>query len=219
MPGAVEGGSSKRKRTKTGQVPRKRSRSDSGEDDEESQSRIFLLETAILESKKNYNNITTLIAIAQNYAEEGESALAAAVSLCRVFVRLLASGKLVKRKGSSEKDAVVVQWLRERFTEYKSAILSMLLHTDSALTALTLSMRLLKAESQHLNEMEDYDFPKLFFSQVVDALVQNEVDSSVRKEFLEKFVDEYDDIRFYTFKALKYAVLTQPDALNLLISS
>lgn len=204
---------SKRKRPDTTGPPKKRARSDSassghdqaendGEDDDP-QAKILLLETAILESKRNYNNITTLLHIARVQDEDEDEALLATVALCRVFVRLLAAGSLLRRKNLAEKDVILVHWLRDRLTEYHEVLLSFLASDDHALTALTLSMRLLKAHGQYpYREADEHSFPKVLLRGIVAAICRPGADQ-VRREFVEKFVDEYDDIRLYTFKAIQ----------------
>lgn len=227
MPAAVEGKAAKRKRPTTRDLPKKRPRSESShdeaeyEDDEEDENgpeaEVLLLETAILESKKNYNNITFLIDSARRLGldaggghddgdgdADDEKALLAVVALCRVFIRLLAAGSLSRRKNMPNKDVVVVHWLRDRLAEYHGIILSLFPRQDHATTALALAMRLVKAEGQYpLNDKDEYSFPKLFLRDIVAALCQPEVDPAVRHEFIEKFVDEFEDVRLYTFKAVQ----------------
>jgi len=204
-----------KRKHKGGEEPvKKRSRSESSDDnDSGSQSdsdvgdrhaKIVQLEKEVLESRKHYNNITTLISLAQGRdSEDDEVAVVAAVSLCRVFIRLLAAGSFTKKKGASEKEDTVVRWLRERLSEYRKVLTAMLREEQAALTATTLSMRLLKAEAQYLNGTGEYSFPGASFSELVTGLMRPEVDDSVRAEFVEKFVDEYDDIRYYAFRTLR----------------
>ncbi|KAI1634939.1 CBF/Mak21 family-domain-containing protein [Biscogniauxia mediterranea] len=206
MPGAVKGESLKRKRTKLAEKANKRAKaesssSSSSDADENPQAEILLLENEILESKKNYNNITVLLDIARNQ-DDDESSLFATVSLCRVFLRLLASGNLSRRAGQSEKDIVVVQWLKGRLGDYKHILLGALRREGSGSTALTLAMRILKAETQSAGDKSEYNFPKVFLKDIVEVLVRYEAED-VRQEFCEKFLGEYADIRYYTFKALK----------------
>lgn len=213
-----------KRKHKGGEEPaKKRSRSTSSDDYDsdsdgdvaDAHSRIVQLEKEILESRRHYNNITTLISLAQEGdAEDAEVAVVAAVSLCRVFIRLLAAGGLTKKKGASEKEETVVRWLRERLSEYRRVLTSMLEQEQSALTAATLSMRLLKAEAQYLNGTGECSFPGRSFSEFLAGLMRPEVDDSVRAEFVEKFVDEYDDIRFYTFRTLR-EILSESSASSL----
>lgn len=223
MSPALQGKTTKRKRSEAKEPPRKRARSESSHDEEEDdpQADIMALEAAILESKKNYNNITTLIDIARAVDEDDDEAeekgLLATVALCRVFVRLLAAGALLRKKGMPEKDIVVVHWLRDRFAEYREVVLALFNSDEQAMTALTLSMRLLKTEGQYpLSDKDEYNFPKASLKDIVLALSQPEVDSVVRKEFIEQFVDEFDDVRLYTFKAVHDIITEQAgDAMSL----
>ncbi|KAI1841701.1 hypothetical protein JX266_012069 [Neoarthrinium moseri] len=208
MPGKIAEAPLKRKRSKDAEQPKKRARSESNasSDDHDPQADILLLENEILESKKHYNNITKLLEIAQD-TEHEETALVATVSLCRVFLRLLAAGSLARTPGQSEKDIVVVQWLKGKLSEYKQLTLAALAKEDTASTALTLAMRVLKAEGQHLSSKEEYSFPKAFLTEIVGTLVRR-ASEDVRQEFCEKFMAEFGDVRFYAFKALK-DVLTE----------
>ncbi|KAI1142165.1 nucleolar complex protein [Hypoxylon sp. FL0543] len=206
MPGPVTEESLKRKRSKASgkslEKVSKRAKAETRDSSEEDpQAEILELENAILESKKNYNNITTLLELAQKDGNH-ESTQLAMVSLCRVFLRLLASGNLARRDGQSEKDIVVVQWLKKRLGDYKQIILSALGQEESASTALTLAMRVLQAEGRHMNDSDESNFPKVFLRDIVGALVRDGSED-VRQEFCEKFLGEFADVRFYTFKALK----------------
>ncbi|KAH9908731.1 CBF-domain-containing protein [Xylariomycetidae sp. FL2044] len=207
MPAEVGDGILKRKRAKQVEKVSKRAKADTSSDGDEDddnanpQAEILLLENEILESKKNYNNITKLLDLAQT-EDEDDTAVFALVSLCRVFLRLLASGSLTKKSDLSEKDTVVVQWLRSKLGDYKNAILATFGREGSASTALTLAMRILKAESENLSDKDQYNFPTAFLKDITHAILYAESED-VRQEFCEKFLGEYADVRFYAFKALK----------------
>ncbi|KAH6606467.1 ccaat-binding factor [Trichoderma cornu-damae] len=211
MPSGTPDGA-KRKRASTGDKitkVAKRRRSSSGEAEDPS-AKILLMEQGILESKKNYNNIASLLSIARRYEDGEDEPTLAAVALCRIFLRLLAQGSLVAKKSLSEKDAVVVSWLKDQFSQYKSLLQDMLRdEEDLAVTALTLCMRALKAEGEHLYDKEEYTFPQAFLESIVAVLITSDSDE-VRKAFLESYVEEYDDIRYYTFKSVK-AILDRLD--------
>ncbi|KAK4034009.1 CBF/Mak21 family-domain-containing protein [Parachaetomium inaequale] len=191
----------KRKRQENGDLSKKRRKS-AGGDDDDVQANIEQLETEIQESKKHYNNIATLIELAQKHDADSKAALVASEALCRIFIRLLAAGNLVKRKDVSEKDATVTAWLRDRLADYRWALLTMFRSKKLASNALMLAMALLKAEAQHLGDRADAVFPRYFFSDIVACLLESPVEHLLQ-EFSEKFVDEYHDIRFYTFEAIK----------------
>ncbi|KAI9048094.1 hypothetical protein LZ554_007890 [Drepanopeziza brunnea f. sp. 'monogermtubi'] len=223
MPATIPGSSQsgKRKRTSSEKYRSKRARSESPdsseeqeeEEEEDGQAQILLLAEEIFESKKNYNNITKLIHILGEDSEEADDSVLAAVSLCRVFTRLIVSGDMNAKKGASEKDTVVIKWLKERYLEYKSGLLLLLGEEGISSTALDICMRLLKTEGQHLRGLE-YKFPTTFLADMVRVLLDPESDASTRKEFSEKFVEEYDDIRFYTLEALE-KILSETDSQGL----
>ena len=119
----------------------------------------------------------------------------------------MVSGDLAKKQGSTEKDAVVIKWLKERYSEYKTALLVLLGEEGLESTALTLCMRLLKTEGEHLRNGQEYNFPTTFLTEIVQVLLKPESGETVRAEFSEKYVEEYDDIRFYTFKAIELVSL------------
>ncbi|GJC80245.1 uncharacterized protein ColLi_03083 [Colletotrichum liriopes] len=209
MPAKASDDGLKRKRVPTKEKSKKRAKSESESEAESSsdesndpQAEILLLENEILESKKHYNNISKLIQITSTHDDEPEAATLACVALCRVFVRLLSAGSLVPRKGLPEKEAVVVQWLKERYSEYKGVLVSLLAEEDLAPTVLTLAMRCIKAEAQYLYEKEDYIFPHNFLEQIIAGLLESDSDGA-RVEFVEKYLTEYDDVRFFTLKAIK----------------
>jgi len=203
MPSTIDGSgkSVKRKRKIPEVKPSKRARSESGEEDVQAQ--ILLLETEIFESKKNYNNITALIKLLRDDDEDADNSIVAAISLCRVFTRLMVSGEMTKREGTTEKEAVVVKWLRERYLEYKTAILAFLGEEDISSTALTLCMRLLKTEGEHFHDSKEYNFPTKFLTDIVRILLKPGSDGNTRKEFSGKYVEENDDVRFYTLEAVE----------------
>ncbi|KAG9237264.1 nucleolar complex protein-like protein [Amylocarpus encephaloides] len=216
MPGAVApaGNSAKRKRISSEKKPIKRARSESSESGEEDgQAQILLLENEIFESKKNYNNITTLFEICTRDNEDPDDSVVAAISLCRVFARLLISGELSAKSGMSDKEIVVVRWLKERYSEYKQFLLGLLVGEDTSATALTLCMRLLKIEGDNLRNAGEYNFPSRFLGGIVWMLLRPESDADARTAFTQNFVEEYDDIRFYTLEAIKN-ILQDEENLN-----
>lgn len=199
---ATAGKSAKRKRVSSEKKPIKRARSESS-DNEDTQAQILLLENEIFESKKNYNNIAKLIKIFTSESEDPDDSVVAAISLCRVFTRLLVAGDLGSKAKASEKELIVAKWLRERYSEYKGALLDLLGEEGISATALTLCMRLLKTEGETMRKHQDYQFPSTFLTGIVRTLLRPESEASTRKEFSEKFVEEYDDIRFYTLEAIQ----------------
>ncbi|KAI5296092.1 hypothetical protein KEM52_005711 [Ascosphaera acerosa] len=168
--------------------------------------RIEVLESQIAQSRKHYNNIVELIALlglsdgAGNDTAETFN-ISAALSLCRVFCRLLAGGQLSKTKGASEQDLIVVAWLRERYQEFQDALLVVLLdgkpsHQD---IVLSLCFQLMKEQSTHLSGPEVWSSG--FFPRVVSTVVEARADG-VRTTFVEQYIRKHHDIAVYMVLAL-----------------
>jgi U3 small nucleolar RNA-associated protein 19 len=194
----------KRKRPSTHEQPttkRRRSSASSNESDDPN-AKILLMEQGILESRKNYNDITVLLSTANDFKNENSESMLATVALCRIFLRLLAQGSLIAKKTLSEKDLVVVGWLKGQFGEFKKTLVTLLRDEELAPTALTLCMRTLKAEGEFLYDKDEYTFPRAFLRDIVAALFESE-NEDVIKAYVEEFVEQYDDIRYFTFNSVK----------------
>ncbi|KAH6898424.1 CBF/Mak21 family-domain-containing protein [Thelonectria olida] len=197
----------KRKRPSTKEIPTKRPRSSSSSSDEseDPNAKILLMEKGILESRKNYNDITVLLSTVNEFSSGNPEGMLAAVALCRVFVRLLAQGALTPKKGLSEKEKTVANWLKDQFGDYKTKLLAILKDEDLATTALTLCMRTLKAEGEFLYDKDDYTFPRAFLRDIVSTIFMTD-NEDVIQAYVEEYAEQYDDIRYYTFNSVKYFV-------------
>ncbi|KAM0238838.1 hypothetical protein ACHAP5_008581 [Fusarium lateritium] len=196
----------KRKRPSTHEQPTKRRRSStSSNESEDPNAKIILMEQGILESRKNYNDITVLLSTANDFKNESPESMLATVALCRIFLRLLAQGSLIAKKTLSEKDLVVVGWLKGQFGEFKKTLVTLLRDEELAPTALTLCMRTLKAEGEFLYDKDEYTFPRAFLRDIVAALFESE-NEDVIKAYIEEFVEQYDDIRYFTFNSVKHVI-------------
>ncbi|KAF4965062.1 hypothetical protein FSARC_7096 [Fusarium sarcochroum] len=209
MPKATSAERSKRKRsTHAHEEPTKRRRSSTSSNESESEdpnAKILSMEQGILESRKNYNDITVLLSTANGFKNGDAESMLATVALCRIFLRLLAQGSLISKKTLSEKDLVVVGWLKEQFGEFKKTLVEILKDEELAPTALTLCMRTLKAEGEFFYDKDEYTFPRAFLREIVAALFESD-NEDVIKAYVEEFVEQYDDIRYYTFNSVKYVV-------------
>ncbi|OAR02667.1 hypothetical protein LLEC1_01830 [Akanthomyces lecanii] len=205
MAPSSQAGSVKRKRSAPAEKVSKRQRAASSEDEEDPNAEILLMEQGILESKKNYNNIAILLRKAADFESGKPEAMFSTIALCRIFMRLMAQGSLVSKKSQSEKDQVVVGWLRDQYGQFKDVLLDLLSEDDVASTALTLSMRTLKAEGEYLKDKSDYAFPREFLGKIVKNIIASENDE-IRKIYIEEFAEQYDDIRYYTFASVASAI-------------
>ncbi|CBX95301.1 predicted protein [Plenodomus lingam JN3] len=180
-----------------------RRKSPSSDDSDDVQTDIALLEAKILESRKHYNNIATLVQLARQPEAANDGSILAAVALCRVFSRLLATGDMAKPKGMGEAEAVVVSWLRERYREFMDVLLDDFLTSNQPSkqsVALTLVMRLVKEESK---AEKDYKLKNGWLPKLIQILLSLPLDDLNRDEFVDKYFKQFDDIRFQTFQTIK----------------
>lgn len=176
--------------------------SDESDESDDPQTEIAQLEAQVLESRKHYNNIATLMQLAKSPDQEPPTSIFAAVSLCRIFTALLATKDMMKSKGMSQSEALVASWLRERYREYTAMLLNDFLRGELAAkqsAALTLLMRLVKEESEQPN----YSWKNTPLPQLVEYVLLLPEDDATRDEFAEKYFTKFDDVRFYTFQTIQ----------------
>lgn len=65
-------------------------------------------------------------------------------------------------------------------------------------------MRLVNVRATHIAEAEIQVWTTGLFQFIFEALVEAENGDLVRTEFAEKFVKDFDDVRFYTFQKISY---------------
>ncbi|KJX95830.1 ribosome biogenesis protein Noc4 [Zymoseptoria brevis] len=171
---------------------------------DDTQSQILSLEEQILESPEHYDNISKLLKLVESVEKKPKTATIAAVALCRTFCRLIAGEKLSKR---SNEDADTAQWLRGQLREYVATVSSWIGSPDASIesTALTLCMRIVKEEASEVgrNAEQVWRASNSNFVTVVKALLKETDAEAARQEFVDKYVEENDDVRFYTFAAVK----------------
>ena len=214
MPGliALGGQDRKRKRTdattskKNGVKPRKAPKTT--KNGHTTQADILLLEEQILESREHYKNLVEIQRLVNDTDKKAKTATIAAVALCRVFCRLIAGEKLIKRKEDSESDVQVVQWLKQRLWDYVESLAGWVGSPGATResTALTLLMKIVKAETSQESSKADQAWrtEKSAFCTVVRALLEETDAEAAREEFVEKYVEEHDDVRFYTMLTIKH---------------
>ena len=170
------------------------------------QEQALQLEDKILQSRTNYNSIHTLLAYVQKKDGAETESIIAAVALCRVFCRLMARGSFSKLRENSGNEVTIMQWLRERLHDYEQGLLRMLRtkNTGTQSTTLTVLMRLVKEKASHSNQSEDAVWQGGLFGQLVQTLIEEEVTEETRTAFVQKYVEEYEDVRFHTFACLAY---------------
>ena len=187
-------------------ISRKRKREEPRNPVDVDGSSILKLEGQIRASRRHYNKLVTLMTFCwgQDSGVDDDESTLAVVAVCRAFCRLMASGNLSRSHGSSHNEDVVVQWLNDRYNDYKEILLNALSRTDASnqITALTLIMRLFKEEATHLRKCDETLWRTGIFAKALKALIDVGPSAAVQDEFLQKYFHEYDDVRFHTFAQL-----------------
>jgi U3 small nucleolar RNA-associated protein 19 len=192
-----------RRESKTKSRRKSPSESEGSEGGEDIQSEIALLEAQILESRRHYNNVATLVRHAKRSDAGVEGSILAAVALVRVFSRLLATGDMARSKGMGEAEATIVAWLKARYQELLDVLLDGFLrseHPPKQSVALTLVMRLVKAETKSQKDCRLKSSPLPRLIQVLLSLPQDDLN---REEYAKKYFNQFDDIRYQTFTTIK----------------
>lgn len=214
MPGLLADGADGRKRKReqdiglraTDEVGARKGSRTPDKINEHARARILLLETQIVESREHYNNIVTLLGMVNRAGDDSKTATLAAVALCRAFSRLIAGEKLAFTRNAADADVEVVQWLRDRLRDYTASLLPWIgsSHAVRESTAMTLLMRIVKAEASQDGQRAEQAWRKYStFTAVVQTLIETTNAEGARQDFVDNYVEEHDDVRFYAFLAVK----------------
>ncbi|TGZ85165.1 CBF-domain-containing protein [Ascodesmis nigricans] len=180
------------------------------------QDSILVLEEAIIESPKNYNQIVTLIGYFNDPVTSPDLCITSAVALCRTFCRLMSKKRLSKKRTGSAEEVAVSTWLKERYNEYFASLCEALEREGPAVqnTALTLLMRFIKEEALYLKPShEEAYFPHESFGKIVKAVLTGEkMEEDVKMEWAEKYITQYDDVRYSFFSAAGH-ILSESDSI------
>ena len=195
----------KRKRSKHAVAEESLKKRTRSEEDDDHYSKILLLESKILDSRKNYNSITTLL----NYLDDGSSNgsdSVAAVALCRIFCRLMAAGEMTKAKDLSENSLTIVQWLVERRGDFSEAMLKWAKRGDISKqnTASALILRLMREDGNRLSRSDHDLWTSGVFIGLIDAFLESADTDSFSVRFIKQYANEYDDIRYYALCRIRY---------------
>ncbi|KAF7594942.1 hypothetical protein BBP40_007750 [Aspergillus hancockii] len=224
MPATTTGATSskKRKSVKESGVPSSKRRAVTESDSTDAMAEVLQLEEQISESRKHYNNIAKLISMLNVDENARNPNLAIAVSLCRVFSRLIAGGDLTETNRAAENEKIIAAWLRERCRDYQKALSAILREGDTSakLTALTLCMRMINERATYIPGEDTQVWLSGLFKNVMEAVIETDDGEALRSEFIEKFAKTYEDIQYYTFVQIaEFAETTRsPENLDILIS-
>ena len=166
---------------------------------------VQTLESQILQSQEHLNNLELLLKYARAPTDCRKTQHAAWVSLCRVFARLFATGRVLSatRGGGS----LIGKWLSQKYLEYVD-LLSGVVRTGEegeATFALGLLMQNLKEEVENSKAGNEITWVDGTFTTTVRALIVTESGDKLRHTFVRKYVVPYGDIRYYMFRVLRYS--------------
>ncbi|KAF2226512.1 CBF/Mak21 family-domain-containing protein [Elsinoe ampelina] len=211
MPGViVESSQAKKRKRADGHTSKRRvaqRRDESGSEDD-IQEQILQLESDILETGEVQDGVTKLLKTFKSKQQDLEARLGSGVALCRIFYRFIAAERLVKVKGLSLEEKDEVDWLREHLEVFVRGLCKLLSQDDpqAQSTALTLLMRIVKAEVSQSETRSSQAWKNGAFHSLVRTLVFQTDLEGPRAEFVETFVEEHDDVRFYTYLAVTRAL-------------
>lgn len=77
-------------------------------------------------------------------------------------------------------------------------------------------MRLINARATHISGTETQVWTTGFFKDVFQSVVEARDGQVLQSEFMEKFLTQYEDVRYYTFVQISYVT---SDPTRLMISS
>lgn len=165
---------------------------------------ILEVENQINETGNSSAGLKTLLEILSTPRRGLDHRLAAAVASCRILYRLSIAEKLVKRKGSSKEERAEIDELRDLLVSYCESLCELLRNESehARSTALTLLMRIVKAEASQSEQRSTESWKTGAFFGLVKTLTTHTDVKGPRQEFLETFVEEHDDVRYYTFVAI-----------------
>lgn len=172
--------------------------------DSDMRTKIQTLENHILKSRRHYNDISILLGYVRDQQRKSNKDILAAVALGRIFTQLLASNNMSAPVGAPESEIMVVQWLTQRYEDYKLELLKLITspYIDKSLTALTLIMQLIKEDALQRKPTEDISWRKGPFPQLLILLVSAANIEDVKMKYIDEYLKIYDDVRYFSFSLL-----------------
>ena len=168
-------------------------------------SRIAEIELGMLESGstegEKQDKMVQLISMFETENPDADHNVQVAISLCRVFSRMMAAGLFPRARETGK--ATSILWQTKAYLQYQTMLQKCLRRSTGSMptTMLKLYMRMLKEESLHSpdNVWISESFPAL-----VSAIVEAREDD-VRKFYAEEFLQQYQDCCYYSLKANRQA--------------
>lgn len=163
----------------------------------------------------------TLLQLSRREIKLAKRRLPATTALCRIFCRLQAEGRLAKSDNATAETVQVVDWLRERYGEYKKLLLRSLSDGSEAQQeqAFPLAMQLVREESS-TSISSDPLGKGSFFTQVAATVLKTTECEATLGTLVQDYAQKFDDIRHALFGCISDILgQTQPDTTEAAISN
>ena len=174
----------------------KRRRDETTQNASEVDCRLQKLEDGLSKTTDGRSQMSELISMFDLASPDSECNLKVAISLCRVFSRMMATGRFTWPKSKEEPE-----WQMRDYRSFQSIVQQCLQkgNRSTPTTMLKLHMRMLKEESSHSPESF-----RIFesFSGLVSALIEAEDGAEVRKTFAEEYLQQYQDCCYSSLEAI-----------------
>ena len=161
------------------------------------------IEENVSTSQLCYNQIAHLIQYAKAQEAQGFSQ-AATLALCRIFSRFFAAGVLSTTRCPTNEDGIISQWLRGRYYEFIEFLFNSIATANHEGQRLAVNTLMHLAREDSLCSIVNLVNRKTVIFRLLETFITRNSYHNIRREFLQKFVDSYDDLQAYTFDALSY---------------
>ncbi|MCJ1439150.1 hypothetical protein MMC27_008541 [Xylographa pallens] len=168
---------------------------------------ISHLEGQILKSRQYYNNISTLLEYMRLSEVNQFRNYEAVLALCRIFSRLMARGIMTAPQQLDKNESMITDWLRRKYEEYCDNLLDSLANGphEEKRASLTILMQLFREENSGRKSNEELTWKKGTFPLIVQIVANLITGDRIQETFVEGYVEQYSDIKFYTLQALTFA--------------
>ncbi|RLV93375.1 Nucleolar complex protein 4 [Spathaspora sp. JA1] len=128
------------------------------------------------------------------------------VVLFTSFSKLLKDGQMIPKKSYDDKKKMVVNWILDKYTNFKNIMCQYIINqmsfeTSVQLDVLEIYLNLIKLESQYMkSNVADVYFPNITYKQLVESILLS-ANQFVVLEFAETFKTNWD-LQFYLFNII-----------------
>ena len=164
---------------------------------EKVEKQIHELEDEIALTDGSPNNIAILLSMFDLQRPDEPINVILALTLCRVFSRLIAAGCVSDATSISKDDPAPRKWhMQEKYAEYQNSMVKLLQSGGPSMqiTALRLIMRILKEEAQHLDNSL---WASSTFKDLLTAILTMRDGGHVRSTYVEEFMNRFRDCAYY----------------------